>query len=93
MNLLRFLSAPLPPAKFRFPIYRRLGVPEIWCYDQGKLTVYRLQEGEYQQVEQSKVFPALRVQELPQLIEAHREQGRLALRRAVRAWVREQISR
>lgn len=75
-----------------FPIYQRLGVPEIWCYDQGQLTVYRLQAGEYRQVEQSQVFPALRVQELPQLIEAHREQGRLALRRAVRAWVREQIN-
>lgn len=76
----------------RFPIYQRLGVPEIWCYDQGQLTVYRLQAGEYRQADQSNVFPALRVQELPQLIKAHREQGRLALRRAVRAWVREQIA-
>lgn len=76
----------------RFPIYQRLGVPEIWCYDQGQLTVYRLQADEYRPVDRSTVFPALRVQELPQLIEAHREQGRLALRRAVRAWVREQIN-
>ncbi|QKD82707.1 Uma2 family endonuclease [Thermoleptolyngbya sichuanensis A183] len=76
----------------RFPIYQRLGVPEIWCYDQGQLTVYRLQAGEYRPVDQSTVFPALRVQELPQLIEVHREQGRLALRRAVRDWVREQIN-
>ncbi len=53
--------------------------------------VYRLQAGEYRQADQSTVFPALQVQELPQLIAAYREQGRLALRRAVRAWVREQI--
>jgi Uma2 family endonuclease len=72
----------------RFPIYARLGVPEIWCYDQGQLKVYLLRSGEYQPAEQSRVFPSLQVQGLPQLIEVHREQGRLALRRAVREWVR-----
>lgn len=75
----------------RFSIYARLGIPEIWCYDQGQLTVYRLQSESYQSVAQSLVFPMLKVQELPRLIEAHRTQGRLALRRAVRAWVRNQI--
>ena len=75
----------------RFSIYARLGIPEIWCYDQGQLMVYCLQSGAYQSVAQSLVFPMLKVQELPSLIEAHRTQGRLALRRAVRAWVRDQI--
>lgn len=74
----------------RFPIYARLGIPEIWCYDQGQLTVYLLQAGDYQPATQSLVFPTLKVQELPGLIAAHREQGRLALRRSVRAWVRGQ---
>jgi Uma2 family endonuclease len=73
----------------RFPIYARIGIPEIWCYNQGQLTVYRLQSGAYEPAAQSCVFPSLKVQELPRLIEAHRDQGRLALRRAVRAWVRE----
>lgn len=72
----------------RFPIYVRLGVPEIWCYDEGMLRIYLLQQNEYVEAEQSQIFPTLRIQELPQLIEQHREQGRLALRRAVRAWVR-----
>lgn len=43
----------------RFPVYQRLGVPEIWCYAQGQLIVYRLQAGEYRQADQSTVFPAL----------------------------------
>jgi Uma2 family endonuclease len=76
----------------RLPIYQRLGVPEIWCYDQGQLTVYLLRSGEYQPAEQSQVFTFLRVQELPQIIEAHRNQGRLALRRAVREWVKGQLA-
>lgn len=74
----------------RFPIYARLGVPEVWCYDQGALTIYQLQQAQYVETEQSQIFPSLKIQALPQLIEENRQQGRLALRRAVRAWVRAQ---
>lgn len=74
----------------RFPIYARLGVPEIWYYDSGVLSIYQLRQNQYAAAEQSQVFPSLKVQELPQLIEQHRDQGRLALRRAVREWVRQQ---
>ncbi|MBE9077427.1 Uma2 family endonuclease [Romeria aff. gracilis LEGE 07310] len=75
----------------RFPIYARLGIPEVWRYEDGRLSIYLLQQDQYVLTEQSQVFPSLSVRELPQLIEAHRDRGRLALRRAVRAWVREQI--
>ena len=75
----------------RFPIYARLGIPELWCYDAGKLTIYHLQNGQYVEVEQSTIFPKLDVRALPQLIEQNRSAGRLSLRRSVRAWVREQV--
>lgn len=82
----------------RLPIYARLGVPEIWCYDRcydrcydnGALKIYWLQHGQYVEVTQSQVFPSLAIQELPSLIETYRNQGRLALRQAVRVWVRNQ---
>ncbi|MBF2048040.1 MAG: Uma2 family endonuclease [Elainella sp. C42_A2020_010] len=74
----------------RFPIYARLGVPELWCYDSGTLRIYLLQQAQYVEVAQSQVFPSLAIQELPRLIETYRRQGRLALRRAVRAWVKTQ---
>lgn len=84
----------------RLPIYARLGIPELWCYDAGKLTIYRLQgeeqgekQGEdYAEAAQSAIFPALEISALPQLIETYRSAGRLALRQAVRAWVREQVA-
>jgi Uma2 family endonuclease len=76
----------------RFPIYVRLGVPEIWCYDNRELSIYRLEQDAYAQVEESRIFPSLDIRVLPQLIEAHREQGRLALRRAVREWVKAQVA-
>lgn len=75
----------------RFPIYARLGVPEIWCYDSGVLTIYLLEGDRYRVSEQSRVFPTLDIRALPQLIESQRSAGRLALRRSVRAWVKEQL--
>ncbi|NJL00210.1 MAG: Uma2 family endonuclease [Spirulinaceae cyanobacterium SM2_1_0] len=77
----------------RFPIYARLGVPEIWCYEQGALKIYQLCSEEYREVETSLALPQIPVRELPQLIEAQRAAGRLAMRRAVRAWVRAQGDR
>ncbi|MFB6274710.1 MAG: Uma2 family endonuclease [Halothece sp.] len=70
----------------RFPIYARLGVPEIWTYDQGQLTIYQLQEETYQIVSTSSIFPALPIQELPRILEQNQNQGRLTLRKAVREW-------
>lgn len=73
----------------RFPIYARLGVPEIWCYDTGELKIYQLQNGDYGETETSMVFPNLAVKEIPRLIEQNRSLGRRAIRKAVRAWVKE----
>lgn len=76
----------------RFPIYARLGVPEIWCYDSGELKIYQLQNGEYQEAQISLVFPNLAVQEIPTLTEKNRSLGRRAIRQVVRAWAREQFN-
>ena len=70
----------------RFPIYARLSIPEIWCYNSGKLTIYKLQNEEYIEVENSSIFPSLPLRELPQIIEKYRRYGKLALRRSIRNW-------
>jgi Uma2 family endonuclease len=75
----------------RFPIYARLGLPELWCYDSGVLRIYHLQGNDYRLAERSRVFPQLPIEALPQLIESHRSSGRLAVRRAVRQWVKDQL--
>ncbi len=72
----------------RFPIYARLGVPEIWCYDDGRLTIYTLQNEHYLEVENSLIFPNLPIREIPNLIEQNRDKGRRSIRQAVRTWVR-----
>lgn len=75
----------------RFPIYQRLGVPELWCYEEGALKIFQLQANGYVETERSAIFPMLKIRELPQLIATHRSEGRLALRRSIRSWVRTQV--
>ncbi|MEM9266425.1 MAG: Uma2 family endonuclease [Cyanobacteria bacterium P01_F01_bin.13] len=75
----------------RFPIYARLDVPEIWCYDQGELEIYHLTDGNYIPAVHSLALPNLPIKQLPEIIEAHRLQGRRAIRKAIRQWVREKI--
>ena len=74
----------------RLPIYTRLGVPEIWCYDSGNLKIYQLERGEYSEKSRSLVFPSLNISEIPRLIEQYRPLGRRAFRQAVREWVKSQ---
>jgi len=74
----------------RLPIYARLGIPEIWCYDSGNLKIYQLERGEYSEKSRSLVFPSLNISEIPRLIEQYRPLGRRAFRQAVREWVKSQ---
>ncbi|MBW4515055.1 MAG: Uma2 family endonuclease [Timaviella obliquedivisa GSE-PSE-MK23-08B] len=74
----------------RFPIYARLEVPELWCYDNGELKIYHLRDTTYVEAETSLALPQLPIKELPQIIERHRAEGRRTIRKAVRVWAREQ---
>jgi Uma2 family endonuclease len=73
----------------RFPIYARLEVPELWCYDSGELRIYHLQNGAYVEAKTSLALPQLPVKELPKIIEQYRTEGQRAVRRAIRAWARQ----
>lgn len=75
----------------RLPIYARLGVPEIWCYDDAELIIRVLRDGGYVTVKRSGIFPQLDIEALPGVIEANRRAGHRAVRKAVRVWVREQL--
>lgn len=74
----------------RFPIYARLEVPELWCYENGELKIYHLQNDVYVEAKTSLALPQLLIKELPQIIECHRAEGRRTVRKAVRTWAREQ---
>jgi Uma2 family endonuclease len=40
-------------------VYRGLGVSEVWLWKNGQLSLYRLQAGEYEQIERSILLPNL----------------------------------
>lgn len=43
----------------KLEIYKRLGVPEVWFWEDGFLSVYRLQDNEYTKVTKSALLPDL----------------------------------
>lgn len=75
----------------RFPIYARLGVPEIWRYEKGQIKIYQLQGNRYVETSTSLIFPVIPVQQIIPFIQQHRAAGKKSMRRAFRDWVRQQI--
>lgn len=43
----------------KLEIYKRLGIPEVWFWEDGLLSVYCLQADEYQKVDKSTLLPEL----------------------------------
>ena len=71
-------------------IYRNLGVPELWRFEQGQLQINRLQAGQYQQVARSPLAPHLPlVEKIPHYLQQSKVMGRNPTMRAFRAWVKE----
>jgi Uma2 family endonuclease len=73
-------------------LYAAMGVPEFWRYRGGVLRIYTLNNGEYVEVKASPSFPGIAVTEIPRFIQQSRDDGELAVNRAFRAWVRQQIA-
>ena len=76
----------------RFPIYARLEVPEIWCYDSGELKIYQLEGDSYLPKETSSIFTDLNITGIPLLIQTYRQQGRKMFIKAVKEWLYQQIN-
>ncbi len=74
-----------------FALFSALGVPEVWRYDDGRVTMYRLVSGVYVETEQSPAFPLL-TSEMAALFLAERlEMKSTVWLRRVREWAREQL--
>lgn len=72
------------------PIYRALGVSEVWRYAGGKLTIKRLQQDGYKSLSYSPTFANLPLTEIPRFLEQSEEIGEVQMLLAFQAWVREQ---
>jgi hypothetical protein len=80
-----YTSASLP----RLPVYAKLGVPEIWHYEDGVLTVLTLKNnGHYGKARRSLAFPTVPLAELQRFAvrDPHVDETTWIIQ--FRAWVR-----
>ncbi|HKA54103.1 MAG TPA: Uma2 family endonuclease [Candidatus Binatia bacterium] len=78
------------PSLNKFPIYAQIVIPEVWRYDGQKLTIFRLEEGEYIEREESQVLPGLTSQIISRFLEDSQSMKRTVWLRRVREWARQQ---
>jgi Uma2 family endonuclease len=78
-------------SRSRFPVYARLGVPEIWRYDGEAMTIYHLsEEGDGQQYvagDTSAALPMLSAPFLTEMLETMRKDGELHALLAFDEWL------
>ncbi|MEC4813810.1 MAG: Uma2 family endonuclease [Scytonema sp. PMC 1069.18] len=73
-------------------IYEALGVPELWRFEQGKLQINVLQQGQYVELAFSPTFPNFPLKQvIPEYLQQSKNAGRNKTMKAFRAWVKEQM--
>ncbi len=76
----------------RFNNYELLGVPELWHYEGTNLEINILRSGKYVLSDESLQFSQLPLKEvIPQYLEAGKTEGKVAILKQFRYWVREVI--
>lgn len=75
------------PSIPRLPIYQALGVPEIWRFDGEKVVFLALNNGEYQEIEQSIALPIVTPVILQDWLTQATTMGETSWAKALRRWV------
>ena len=72
----------------RFPIFSAMGVPEVWRFDGARVTMYRLESGQYVEIEVSHALPPLTASQTTIFLDESRREKSTVWFRRVREWVR-----
>lgn len=75
----------------RVDIYRRLGMPEIWCHNGLRLEIHCLEDGDYVVAERGRAFPQLTAAQLHELVVASDGIDETAWAEEVRGWLRHHL--
>jgi Uma2 family endonuclease len=81
------------PSLDRFPIFARVGVPEVWRHDGSRLHIFKLEGEQYREVEQSVALPLLTNTIVATFLENSIELESTVWLHRVREWVRQQIEK
>lgn len=74
----------------KFPIYAALGVPEVWLFDDEKLTIHLLQQDQYSVAAASLALPVLAADVLTEFLTRLRSEGEFQTILAFDEWLRTQ---
>ncbi|MBD2692170.1 Uma2 family endonuclease [Anabaena catenula] len=75
-------------------IHQALQVPELWRFENGKLQINLLEDGNYVESQSSLNFPGLPLIEvIPRFLEKSKTAGRNATIKSFRNWVRQHLSK
>lgn len=77
----------------RLQVYADLGVTEVWIYNGKSLAIHQLQEGMYITSQTSQFFADLPIPEITSFLQQAGTIDYLALVKAFRQWVRQQIGK
>lgn len=72
-------------------LYQEMKVPEFWRYNGKALTIYLLNQSEYQEFETSLTFPLLTKSMIYEFLAQCNTQGETQTKRTFRAWLRAEI--
>lgn len=75
----------------RMEIYARLGVPEVWRWEQDQLQFWQLQEGQYSPVNISPTLPQISATTLMEFMALLSTVDETSIIRRFRAWVQENL--
>lgn len=77
------------PSVPRFPIFAAVGVPEVWRCRENVVQIFKLQDGSYEESEQSLALPPLTGDVLTRFLEENETLDSPDWMQRVRAWAQE----
>ncbi|MGH3085798.1 MAG: hypothetical protein ACRDSJ_00600 [Rubrobacteraceae bacterium] len=75
------------PSISKFPIYSRLGVPEVWLHDGERIKILTLRDSEYVEAPESSFLPSVTGEILTKFVADGLTMERPAWAKKVREWV------
>lgn len=74
------------PSLDKFPLFAKVGVPEVWRFDGNRLVIYELSGGEYREREKSVAFPAVTATDVTAFIKESETIDKPEWVRKLRGW-------
>ncbi|MBL8193276.1 MAG: Uma2 family endonuclease, partial [Blastocatellia bacterium] len=76
----------------KLSIYKQLVVPEIWRYDGKKVIIYKLENNDYQILNNSSSFPLLTSENINYFITQSKNLKKTVFLKSLRAFLRDKIN-